>query len=480
MVPWMILPHTIVQTVLLSFSGLYYKRGNIHPKRMKTFVLLLVTAVLVPQGSNARDLTLISDTHYDPLYGQAKGYGACTAPSPPLGRPGCDTPPGLLESLCTDIKNNARHHTILTGDVQRHKFNVSGLSISDTFGPICAKLNEALAVNEEKYPMVSVAIGNNDLVPNYYLNISEENKYLKQEADVMVSYKVLLETESNQFKKCGYYSRELSSKLRVIVLNTIAWCYCNQAHIPDTVKDPCGQMQFLRDQLRNAKGAGAKVIIISHVPPYINVWSVLKNKKFRSIDKDMYWKPWFQKEYNELMKDYETTVALQFFGHVHLFSLQALENGVKSIIIPAVTPVYSNHPNYLIATVDDTTMKPTTIRQRFLENGTWHEGTHLEDTFGNLSDSASLHKSIRQLLTDDESWNKFLNHRAGGRAVRPLFPHKVCDTWCRHVVVCSMFKSTYEEIQECVNPGKGNHDRSPRGLALVTLLLFVLFWRTLF
>ncbi len=54
---------------------------------------------------------------------------------------------------------------------------------------------------------------------------------------------------ANTFRKCGYYSVEPISNLRFLVLNTALY-YHNNETLDET--DPCGQIQWLREQLEQA------------------------------------------------------------------------------------------------------------------------------------------------------------------------------------------------------------------------------------
>ncbi|KEG05883.1 beta-fructofuranosidase-like protein [Trypanosoma grayi] len=440
-------------------------------QRMTLSTLTLLVLLLLPRRCGALQVSLLSDTHYDPAYGQPNGYGKCVVESPALGVPGCDAPPDLITSVCADMSAQSSAYMFMAGDLQRHQFDESGLTLNDTIGTLTENLAAVNTSGTIEGPRVAIAMGNNDMVPNYYLDaINGRNEFLKDEADIMEKNDLLLPEEAQQFVKCAYYLRTVSPTVRLIVLHTLVWCYSISPAIPDDETDPCGQFDFLNTQLADARKAGAKVIIMSHIPPYINVWGVLDARDFHSIRKDMYWKPVYQQRFNNLMKEYSDTVRVQLYGHTHLFSFQVLPGGVPSFIIPAITPVYGNNPSYFISEFDDNDWSLRSLAQRFLSNTTWSNGLRVEDVFGSLSDTAALQETTHRLLTDDDLWTRFIILRAGGVENHALFPGGACDWWCRKLSVCSMQFATWDELVVCVR-----QDRAPPGGIVVPVTLVAIF-----
>ncbi|RNF00778.1 beta-fructofuranosidase-like protein [Trypanosoma rangeli] len=427
---------------------------------MLRLLLLLCSLLLVlPARCSGIQATLVSDIHYDPLYGKTGGFGRCGVPSPPLSPPGCESSPELVASLSKDIAAGASTYTFMAGDAQRHAFSVQIHHINDTFGYVIEKLAEASRPTAHKdVPTVVVAMGNNDMVPNYYFDVTKPTSNIFQEDSILMQeHGVLTAEEANQSERCAYYLRVVSPTLRVIVLHSLVWCHEVHPSIPDTEADPCGQFQFLTTELANARKAHAKVIILTHIPPYIDLWKLLRTGSFTAVAENMYWKPMYQTRFNQLMKKYSGTVTVQLYGHTHLFSFQALTGGVPSFIIPATTPLYKNIPSYFIAHLKDEDFSLRSLIQRYLNNGTWTNGLLVEDVLGDLTNISSLQESAMRLITDDKLWKKYLTLRAGGVENDDLFPKKSCDLWCRASIACSMVSDTWEDIAACVNKNKHLH-----------------------
>nr|CCD15648.1 unnamed protein product [Trypanosoma congolense IL3000] len=416
-------------------------------------------------------LGLVSDTHYDPGYGTSRAYRNCGDRSAKYGKAGCDSPAALVTSLERDMRGQSIDTVILAGDIQRHKFGEGGFTIDETFGFV---LRSAAQVPQSSVFVtganVTVSLGNNDMVPNYYFDIEKQNEYLIQEYKTMRASGTLDESEKGTFLKCGYYLRKVSSRLRIIVLNTILWCHCSKAPIPDSVADPCGQMNFLRKSLEEASLSNARVIILSHVPPYVDLWKVLKRGSFASAQEDMYWKPVFQERYHDIVSEYNAIVVAQLFGHTHKFFYQVVKSKMVSFVIPALTPLYANVPSYLIADVDHITMKINSMRQRFIINGEWRDGDSLESLLGHPNNPRALSLSASRLKSDDALWKNWSRLHSGGILVKGLFPKGECDAWCRRVVSCSMTNSAWKDIKFCVH---GETGTSAAGIHFAVALLGV-------
>lgn len=88
--------------------------------------------------------------------------------------------------------------------------------------------------------------------------------------------------------KCGYYSRYVSTSLKVIVLHNLVWSYLIKPPISDTESDPCGQFAFLESELAESNSTQQKVIILGHIPPTPDIFKITSNGDFSSLEKDMY------------------------------------------------------------------------------------------------------------------------------------------------------------------------------------------------
>ncbi|PWV11084.1 hypothetical protein C3747_63g134 [Trypanosoma cruzi] len=437
-----------------------------------SLLLFLLSFFLFPGCCRGMQVTFASDIHYDPFYGGPDAFGtACRSAGLPLVRRGCESSADFVKYWASDMATRKSACTFVTGDLQRHDFPSLKTTVTATFGFVIERL---AAVSPNKTPSgrpsVLVALGNNDVVPDYYFDVTRiPSRVILEEASVMQKNGVLMADEAQQFQQCGYYLRVVSPKLRVIVLHTLLWCNRIVPAIPDGEEDPCSQFKFLTTELENARKANSKVIIMSHIPPMSNIWKVLEGGNFTSVAEDMYWKPLYQKRFNQLMREYSDTVTVQLYGHTHLFYYQALSGGVPFFIVPAISPLYGNAPSYFIAQLDNKSLSLKSLTQRYFDYD-WTNGVLVEDLFGDLTDTASLRASAMRLVTDDKLWAKYVRLCGGGVGSDKLFPGGKCNSWCRKVIACSMVSDAWGDIKACVEA----IEKEPSRKLFITILIVVI------
>ena len=146
---------------------------------------------------------------------------------------------------------------------------------------------------------IIVSVGNNDVVPDYYLQLTEEDSPLGHvynhsmtagDAGMLgVLYRSLSSTTANNtatesssntkailnandewtFLRGGYYSRMFhDGKLILLSLNTVLYSnnYAPQSMYPN---DPGKQFLWMRKMLDYSRDRNCQVIILGHIPPSI-------------------------------------------------------------------------------------------------------------------------------------------------------------------------------------------------------------------
>ena len=417
--------------------------------------LLVVAALMaaVPFAHGAQQFVFLSDIHFDMYYGTPQAYGGCVNSSyPRYGYTGCDAPLELVESTMADITaNHPNVPIILTGDWLRHDMHL--LEISDAIA-MFARLSAMFSnLPHDVIPLPSIlttTIGNNDVIPDYYFDITNNNSdphyLLGNMTQAMTNNSLLSESEAALFSRCAMFSRVIGD-LTFVVLNTLVWSTKLDPPVdPVAVADPCGQFAFLRDALQQAKASGRKAVLLSHIPPTLNLYDVLVT----SNDKE-YLQSQYLDTYASLLQEFNTTLAAQFYGHTHeLTTLGDTLFPAPGFIIPAITPNYGNNPSYLIGTYDGYFQG---LSQRFFNNGLQWETvtTTLDSVLGPFDTSANVRAAAIALYTDDTKWNFFQQVHAGG-TLHDIWPVD-CNLDCRKRVICSMTEFRTVGFQSCVaNP----------------------------
>ncbi|CAG9582415.1 beta-fructofuranosidase-like protein [Leishmania major strain Friedlin] len=411
--------------------------------------------VICASAAAAIKVSFVSDVHYDPAYGTANAHGTCnTTSASPFGQPGCDSPAALLAVATSDIMMQRPAYTFFAGDWQRHGMSSTSLTTTDVFEPLSqyfARIMDASKDPSFNRPHVTTVLGNNDVIPNYYFNITTTpHTTLNTQIDIMKHYKLLNTTQGTVMSECGYYSGIASAHLRVLGVHTLVWTYNLSPALSDTETDPCGQLAWMESEINAARAAGQKVIIIGHIPPQPDVFRIINRGAVGPVEDDMYWKPMYQNAYTSLLSKNKDIIALQLFGHSHRFAILGDEEmGVPLIVINAMTPLYGNRPAYLIGDFDTATWKLKALRQRFAQTAfiQWSSGLEVAAALGitDFSNVSAIHAAVAKMFTNDTLFENYMTLRTGGVIDDPC-----TTTFCRVYTVCAMLYAAHDNINSCV------------------------------
>jgi hypothetical protein len=152
---------------------------------------------------------------------------------------------------------------------------------------------------------------------------------LKSVSETYRSYFVS-EEEAATFACGGYLMRQVTSKLAMIVLNTVLWSNNLQSDysltkidVTDPNVDPFGQHAWLDDTLAKLQSQGIKAYVTGHVPPTL--------MSFASGVGEPLMYDWHVDQYYQTLMKYSSSsqdkkngvVAGQLFGHIHTSELRA-------------------------------------------------------------------------------------------------------------------------------------------------------------
>ncbi|KAL9184296.1 hypothetical protein ACHAXT_002382 [Thalassiosira profunda] len=277
----------------------------------------------------------LSDVHFDPYYATPKAFaadyadaGCSSEKSPSVGKYGCDSPPRLVQSALQFAQEVASDSpptfVVVSGDSIRHgvdqlftggEFQEGGEAQSknataaesavhqaahapfhneavktagDILHTLVTKVKLAFPGSE-----VIVSVGNNDVVPDYYLALEDEDetlgsseltsertgmlgeifKRLKGVTKELLSgtnyTEMMTPEDEGTFLRGGYYSRTLhDGALTVLSLNTVLYS-SYFLPLPQNVEDPGRQFAWMRNVLKQCEENGSQVIIVGHIPPAV-------------------------------------------------------------------------------------------------------------------------------------------------------------------------------------------------------------------
>ncbi|KAL7514108.1 hypothetical protein ACHAXN_011335 [Cyclotella atomus] len=489
-----------------------------------------------------------SDIHFDPYYATYQGYSAddvCNIPSlPSIGKHGCDSPEALVRSAfqtAVDVVANAPtdpSFIIVTGDSIRHgmdllfinhtetPINYHALANSshyleamDTAGHVMKNLSTIL---HEYFPetQIIVSVGNNDVVPDYYLELKEENSALgnlslsvEDVGMLGVLYDALNDNSTKNrailtrddewtFLRGGYYSRMLhDGKLIILSLNTVLYASYYEP-LPVYAEDPGKQFLWMKKMLGYAKEIKCQVVIIGHIPPTIG-----------SFRHNQFWKDDYVKTYYTLIEEFDDVVIAQLFGHLHSdefrvgdLSMTQMNSDTETQMIPSlssplllgpsVTPIHGNHPAFRLVKYGAVggNKKYNDGRFKLLDyesysylmntNQTWEKLYTFSDLYAsnyNIEEGLSS-KTMRSIVKSMEntihrqesatfsSFRAFVKSGASGSQYAGF--GVACDEQCKEEWICTIISATRNGFDNCLVSRRDSREKA-KGLLVIAMFAIV-------
>eukprot|EP01094_Clydonella_sp_ATCC50884_P028441 TRINITY_DN852_c1_g1_i1.p1 TRINITY_DN852_c1_g1~~TRINITY_DN852_c1_g1_i1.p1 ORF type:complete len:514 (+),score=100.11 TRINITY_DN852_c1_g1_i1:75-1544(+) len=261
-----------------------------------------------------------------------EGLDDAAAPHP-IGRFGCDSPALLAQAAVKGMLavDPSPDFIVMTGDSAAH----------DLWSPYLRLLGitQCASIIQSAFPSTPliVSIGNNDLVPDYYLRLPQHEAstyWLRQLYDAWKQW--IPQDQKNIFLSGGYYSLALDNvPVTVISLNSVIY---NSGHTPlyepTSDPDPGGQFQWITAQLETARAQNRRVYITGHVPPRYGDWQ-----------------DGYLETYSGIVTQYADVIAAHLFGHHHTDQFSLINNGtgagnLSMFLSPALSPMSGNNPTF--------------------------------------------------------------------------------------------------------------------------------------
>lgn len=237
-------------------------------------------------------------------------------------------------------------------------------------------VQDMTTILNESFPNTPVvlSVGNNDVVPDYYLELKEENTPLGnlslavEDAGMLgVIFQALSNTTTSEgknkkailteddewtFLRGGYYSRSFhDGSLVVLSLNTVLYASFFEP-TPMNADDPGKQFEWMRKMMSYSREMRGQVIIIGHIPPSLG-----------SYRHNQFWKTTYVKTYFDIVAEFDDVIVAQLFGHLHsdefrvgLPSSAHFNTDEETSLIPSmnaplllgpsVTPLHGNNPSF--------------------------------------------------------------------------------------------------------------------------------------
>ncbi|MEL6639192.1 MAG: hypothetical protein AAFR05_20745 [Bacteroidota bacterium] len=292
-----------------------------------------------------------------------------------FGQEGEDTHYNLFASLLQDLPQKVQnpHFVILSGDFLAHHFlgnaEAAGMSLhesQDFLANIIRLIADQLQALYPNSVFVPV-LGNNDSYCGDY-KVTPNGRFL---SDMVPIWKQLLgkslppTTFSSDFKKGGYFTAfsTANHQHRILGLNSNLF---SKSYMESNHRNYCGSnlswseiqqhaqehLDWLSQELRDARRDTAQVWLVYHIPPGINVPGALGGSSSPT-----FWHQSFSAPFVDTLNAYRDVISAQLAGHTHMdhFMIFNDDSGQASSFVhitPAVSPIFKNNPAYFLYTYD--------------------------------------------------------------------------------------------------------------------------------
>ena len=351
------------------------------------------------KASASENILMISDIHFDPFHdptlvpqlvkAKVKDWPKILAtPMTPAAQQafddlqktcnakGIDTDYTLLTSALAAQKKQLPKplFVAIPGDLMAHQFDCRYRTLmpngsKDDYSTFAANtvafVTQQLHNTFPKAPLY-FALGNNDSGCKDYRE-TEDSDYLK--ADGKSFSEVVLDKNNAQkvlkdFSALGDYRVDLPKPFkhtRLLVMQDIfeskkyETCGGN-----DSDKEAKEQIDWLNNELADARDKKDRVWVMAHIPPGIDAYSTFTKAAKKSDSSCRYSKPSEFLNSNlfaDALRDNTDVISLVLLGHTHmdemrLYASKTGDGGIPGKLVPSISPVDGNNPSFTVGVVD--------------------------------------------------------------------------------------------------------------------------------
>jgi hypothetical protein len=312
----------------------------------------VVVGVLVRRkaSSHLSEFIYVNDIHLDPLYDphsysmniDPNASNACRARNPnatvafPFGQYGCDAPRSTFESMLGHWPTITKDPDFILfgGDSIAHRTGYNRSGVQSIFSELVTKMSSV-------YPNkpVLVTLGNNDFFPNYGGNETDTLDFASL-GEVMRPF--MNDEQYETFLMGGYYYQDLQNrKLRLLLLNTVAYAYRRGYW----AEDPYDQFAWIEETAQDGHRQGYKVGIAMHIPAGVSYIGTTQG-----------WPTEYVNRFNDICK--RNNILFTLAGHTHYDMLMPVfgDDGASkgySLSSPSISLSHSNNPSWRLMKYDE-------------------------------------------------------------------------------------------------------------------------------
>jgi hypothetical protein len=106
-------------------------------------------------------------------------------------------------------------------------------------------------------------------------------------------------------------------------------------------------MRWLGSELAKARDHKEKVWLLFHIPPGVDGYATSHSKKSGQEKTAFMWEPVYTEEFQDLLTQYQGTVAMSLAGHDHMDDFRLMTNSLV-LMTPALSPVFKQNPAFRV------------------------------------------------------------------------------------------------------------------------------------
>ena len=316
---------------------------------------------------------------------------------------------------------------VLEGDFLAHEFaakvRASG-SNRDVQTEALATMSRIAASFGGAFPRAQfiIALGNNDDPCGDY-RTAPGTTYLAKLARIwapLVNRNRAAPAFVRSFAQNGSYVARLPNGLRAVVLDDVPWSLFFRGCGRGAGEMRANQLAMLTSQLKAAP-ADRRDVVFLHIPPGIDVASTLLAQRFLVVP---YLRADVTATLETILRVNRDRVAFVIAGHTHRSDFR-IDGGVPILIAPAVSPVYSNNPSFLIVQVDDSTIRDYQMYSEDLFDQSWSHVFDFRQGYGVAELTAKNLQTVHTRLPGDFDlrvrWEGSVTGFSRAYTVRPLW-----------------------------------------------------------
>ncbi len=343
----------------------------------------------------------ISDIHLDPFHDPDKAkqliaapvsewkaiFASAASPNGPqafealqekCNAKGVDTPPALFESALAAMtaREPGAKFMVVSGDLVVHGFSCRYKALVPDGSPqdyqafVLKTISYVAAELRGAFPGMPIytALGNNDSGCGDY-QLDQDSDFFAGAGEILASLLPVADRQmaSQEFSAGGNYSVPMAAPMkntRLVVINDTflspKYKTCGGKH-DATGSD--AELQWLKEQLADARRRGQRVWVVGHIPPGVDPYSTLS--KFRDVcggqDPEMFLT---SDKLPDLLVEYSDVVKLAVFAHTHMDEVRLLQpegaagtvaHAVALKMIPSISPVHGNNPTFTVGRINPST-----------------------------------------------------------------------------------------------------------------------------